>query len=116
MNPIIYNYLLELARQGRGATATYSEIASLIGLSTENPADRTTISNMLFEIAEHEQIEGRPMLTSLVVHKGGDNNPGEGFFELANTYSKYNGSRDTNDRLQFWAQEVQAVIAYWRNH
>lgn len=116
MNQIIYNRLLELARQGRATITTYSEIALLIGLSMENEVDRDTMSNILFEIAQHEQTEGRPMLTSLVVHRGGDNNPGEGFFALATDYNKYNGSRDQVDRLQFWVQEVQEVQDFWREH
>lgn len=116
MNLAIYNRLLELARQHRAAITTYTEIGGLVGLSMENEADRDAISHFLFEIAQHEQSEGRPMLTSLVVHRGGDNNPGEGFFALATTYDKYNGSRDPVDRLQFWVQEVQAVQIHWSTH
>jgi hypothetical protein len=111
MNMLIYNRLVELARAER--LTTYSEIAPLADLSMDNDADRDAISGILMEIARHEETQGRPMLTAIVVHYGSDNNPGEGFFAAANEFGRYGGSRDPFARLEFWVQEVKAVHRHW---
>jgi hypothetical protein len=48
--------------------------------------DRDQIARLLGEIALSEYREGRPMLTDLVVHRGNDNNPAEGFFATAQEF------------------------------
>jgi hypothetical protein len=93
--------------------ATYSDVSPLIGLSMENEADREAIARLLGEIAEHEHRQGRPMLTSLIVHRGNDNNPGEGFFAIAHELGLYSGRRDQMSRLTFWVNQVTAVHNYW---
>jgi hypothetical protein len=110
----IYNRLLELARAG-GLTA-YSDIAPLAGLSMANDADRDEMSELLGEILRHEVAHDRPLLTAIVVHKGNDNNPGEGFFAIANELGHFNGSRESIARLTFWMRQVQEVNAYWATH
>lgn len=112
MNIDIYDRLIALAKVGK--LTTYSEIAPLVGLSMDDYADRETMSAILAEIARHEESLGHPMLTALVVHSGGDNNPGEGFFVIATKFSRFAGSRDQFKRLQFWVDEVKAVHEYWR--
>jgi hypothetical protein len=111
MNTLIYNRLIELARAER--LTTYSDVAPLAGLSMDNEVDRNAISEILMEIARHERMHGRPMLTSLVVHRGNDNNPGEGFFAAAVEFGRYSGARDPFTRLEFWMQEVKAVHVCW---
>jgi hypothetical protein len=71
-----YNKLIQLARAGR--LTTYSDIAPLAGLSMADDSDRDQMSVLLGEILRHEVALGRPLLTAIVVHKGNDNNPGEG--------------------------------------
>ncbi|MBU0507745.1 hypothetical protein KKH27_02760 [bacterium] len=110
----IYDRLLELARGAR--LTTYSEIAPLAGLAMNNDADRERISELLGEILTHEVSEGRPLLTAIVVHRGNDNNPGEGFFSIATELGRFNGSRDPLARLEFWVRQVQEVNGYWGNH
>ena len=48
------------------------------------------------------------MLTALVVHKGGDYQPGPGFFELAQRLG-----HNVTDTEKFWVQEVKRVFAAW---
>jgi len=110
----IYNRLLELARSGR--LTTYSDIAPLAGLSMSNDLDRDRISELLGDILRHEVAEGRPLLTAIVVHRGNDNNPGEGFFAIASEIGHFNGSRDALARLEFCVRQVQEVNAYWATH
>ncbi len=91
MNQILYNELTRLARAN--LLTTYSDVAPLVDLSMDNEEDRNQIAEMLGEIAVYENGEGRPMLTSLVVHRGNDNNPGEGFFYKAQELGLFNGKR-----------------------
>lgn len=109
----IYNRLLEVARTEPGLT-TYSDIAPLANLSMDREEDRDEISRILEEILQHESAEGRPLLTALVVHRGDDNNPGEGFFAAATRLGRFSGSRNQMQRLSFWVREVNEVHEYWR--
>jgi hypothetical protein len=84
LNDAIYNQLLELARSQPGRLTYYSNIAQLVGLSMDIEEERDKLSLLLWEIVEHEHNNNRPMLTAIVVHRGNDNNPGEGFFSSSN--------------------------------
>jgi hypothetical protein len=110
----IYNRLLELARGER--LTTYSDIAPLAGLSMSDERDRERMSELLGEILRHEVTQGRPLLTAIVVHRGDDNNPGEGFFTIATELGRFSGSRDPLARLEFWVRQIQEVNTYWRAH
>jgi hypothetical protein len=111
MHKAIYQRLSELAETA--SLSTYSEIAPLAALTMDTEEGRAEISRLLGEIARHEEAAGRPMLTALVVHAGQDNNPGEGFFAIAEEFGRFSGSRNQTRRLEFWVQEVIAVRAYW---
>lgn len=113
MHTAIYNRLLEIARTEPGLT-TYSDIAPLANLSMDREEDRDELSRILEEILLHESAKGRPLLTALVVHRGDDNNPGEGFFAAAARLGRFGGSRNQMQRLSFWVSEVNEVHAYWR--
>jgi hypothetical protein len=111
MHEAIYQRLTELAKTAH--LATYSQIAPLADLSMDTEEGRAEISRLLGDIARHEDAAGRPMLTPLVVHAGQDNNPGEGFFAIAQEFGRFSGSRNQLQRLEFWVQEVNAVRAHW---
>lgn len=113
MNQILYTELIRLARAQN--LAAYSDVAPLVGLSMDNDADRNEIARLLGEIAIHEDGEGRPMLTALIVHRGDDNNPGEGFFGIAQELGHFDGTRDPIGRLTFWANQVTSVHNHWAN-
>lgn len=114
MNQTLYDELLRLARTAQ--LAAYSHVAPLVGLSMDREQDRVEIAQLLGEIATHEQNQDRPMLTALIVHRGNDNNPGEGFFSIAQEFGLFNGHRDPMARLTFWANQVTAVHNYWATH
>ena len=113
MHQRIYDRLIELARALPGRLTTYSDIAPLAGLSMNNDTDRERISTLLGEILRHEVNQGRPLLTAIVVHRGNDNNSGEGFFSIATDIGRFNGSRDPLARLEFLVRQVQEVHNYW---
>lgn len=75
--------------------------------------DRAEIARLLGEIATFENGQGRPMLTALIVHRGNDNNPGEGFFSIAQQFGLFDGSRNQIARLTFWANQVTQVHNHW---
>ena len=87
MNNVLYDELIRIAKNEH--LIAYSDISPLLGLSMEKENDRDEMSKLLGEIAAHEHENGRPMLTAIVVHKGGDNNPGEGFYAIAKELNIY---------------------------
>jgi len=111
MNKKTYDRLQEIAKAQE--MTTYSDIAPLADLSMDNEDDRNAISIILEEIAQHEESEKRPMLTAVVIHRG-DNIPGEGFFQIAQKFGRYNGSRNQNNRLRFWIDALNSVHEYWK--
>lgn len=111
MNHILYDELVRLARAKK--IAAYNDVSPLVGLDMSEQEDRNAIAELLGEIAIHEHGEGRPMLTALVVHRGNDNNPGEGFFSIAQDLGLYNGGRDQIARVTFWANQVAEVYNHW---
>jgi molybdopterin synthase catalytic subunit len=85
----------------------YSELVEKITTINLKPHSKA-LDNMLGEISEAENKDGRGMLTVIVVHKYGDMQPGPGFFELAHMLE-----RDTSDILKCWIDELKKVHAYW---
>ena len=83
MNEQIHSKLREVARAGK--VTYYSEIAPLAGLDMDSPSDRYEIGVILDDINRLERQQGRPMLSSVVVHKD-SLMPGQGFFTLARAY------------------------------
>lgn len=108
---VLYRKLVELAESR--SLATYGDVAPLIGLNMDREEDREDIARRLGEIVRFEHANGRPMLTALVVHKGGDNNPGEGFFAAAEGIGAFSGSRHQLKRLTFWVNQVTLVHNHW---
>lgn len=108
---VLYEKLVRLAIDR--SLATYGDVAPLIGLDMALDADREEIARRLGDIVVYEHAQGRPMLTALVVHKGGDNNPGEGFFSAAEKIRLFNGSRRDVERLIFWVNQVTLVHNHW---
>ena len=113
MNQGIYNLIVATAKSGK--LVTYSDLATPLGLDLSNESDRNTLTMYLREIAIYEQSCDRPMLTSLVIHKSGDNDPGEGFFSIAKELGLYSGSRRSEDRALFWVGQVSGAHKYWAN-
>jgi hypothetical protein len=64
--------------------------------------------HLIGEISSEEDADGRGMLSVVVVHKGGDMQPGPGFFELAEQLG-----RDTSNILECWIEELHRVHAVW---
>jgi len=87
----------------------YSELCRDVKAITIEP-DSYALTAMLNEISTEEDYAGRGMLTAVVVHKRGDQQPGPGFFELAEKLG-----RDISNILKCWVDELNFVHAYWSN-
>jgi hypothetical protein len=85
---------------------TYSDAVREIAEFIVFAPDDKVFHYMLGQISVEEDAAGRGMLSALVVHKGGDGQPGPGFFDLADQLG-----RDTRDRIQSWVKEVSRLFA-----
>jgi len=100
--------ILQAVAARRGMIA-YSELASQM-MSLQIEPFGGVMSELLGEIGAEEASEGRGILTVVVVHKSGDMEPGQGFYDLAAILG-----RDTSDRLTLWIKEMHRVHDCWAN-
>jgi hypothetical protein len=103
----LYARLISIAVK-RG-TVHYSEIESIVGLDMQNPPDRDYLGQMLGHISRAEVQELRPMLSSVVWHKG-DNTIGQGFQKLG---KELNHRRASDDDDSFLVRELKQTWDFW---
>src|SRR5690242_9532228 len=90
-------YLAGVAR--RRAVTYYADIARFFDLdSIRGEGDVARISSGLGDLARSEHEAGRPLLPAVVINRE-FNNPGPGFFTIAQQLGRYRGG----DELAFWA-------------
>ena len=82
----------------------YGEVADGVSAVDLDPHS-ALMSALLGAVFEDEHEAGRPALTSIVTHRYGDKEPGQGFYDKARSL----GYRFTEPYI-FWAQQVQAVF------
>jgi hypothetical protein len=100
-------HLIRLARR-RGVTY-YADIARFFDLDEiRAEGDVARISAGLGDLARSEHEGGRPLLPALVINRE-FNNPGPGFFTIAQELGRYRGG----DELAYWTGELNAVHDYW---
>lgn len=65
-------------------TWTYTQLNNSLdlGLNFNNDYHRKLIGEKLGEISRHEHAMGRPLLSSLITHKAGKREQGDGFYKL----------------------------------
>lgn len=87
----------------------YSELSAKTHAINIHPHS-DAMAAILGQISREEDAEGRGLLSVVVVHKNGDMEPGNEFFELAIEFCK-----DTSDRTKLWVDELHRVHDYWAN-
>ncbi|WFT84357.1 hypothetical protein [Rhizobium leguminosarum] len=94
-------------RAKRGNPITDSDLVSKISAVRMEPHD-PRLAHFLGEISAEEHESGRPLISSLVVHKH-DLQPGNGFFELARSlgYSFI-------DEIEFWSDQIDLLRSQWK--
>jgi hypothetical protein len=88
-------------------TITYSELSSRL-LSITIGYHDPDMDALLVDVSTEEFNDARPLLSVVVVHKNGDQEPGKGFYELADSLGF-----DTSDRQVFWIAELNRVFDFW---
>lgn len=101
--------LIEEARSKRGLIS-YTELVSKVSALRLDPHD-SRLGQLLGEISTEENSKGRGLLTVLVVHKTGDQQPGQQFFQLAKSLG-----RNFSDQITFWIEERGKVCEYWKSN
>lgn len=95
---------------------TYSELCD--GLRNDGIIDLephgTPLAWMLGQINVLEADQGRPLISSVVVHKTDDWLPGVGFWNISKLMGLNIGTSEA-DRVQFWAHEFGRCHAFWKN-
>lgn len=66
------------------------------------------LDHFLGEIATEDDDKGLGLTTVVVVHKTGDQMPGPGFFNMAESQG-----RDVSDPVACWMNELKAVYKQW---
>lgn len=92
-------------RASERRTIAYGELSSKLTSIQIGPHD-SAMGAMLGQISTEEDACGRGMLSVIVVHKEGDQQPGNGFYECAVELG-----RDVRDRDRMWIDELNRVYA-----
>lgn len=84
----------------------YSELAALI-TAVPLEAHDVRLFQLLCDVSTEAHENGQPLLSALVVHKS-DEQPGAGFYELADSLGF-----TVRDKIAFWAEQVRQVHDHW---
>lgn len=95
--------ILERIAKAKGKPIFYSELNRKITAISFQP-DGHDFHNMLGQLSEESDQDGKGLISALVVHKDGDQRPGNGFFTLAKALG-----RDTSDQETCWIAELERV-------
>jgi hypothetical protein len=114
MEKEIRNKLIELARLK--TTWTYSQLNEqlMLGLDFNLEQHRVLIGDWLGNISIHEHNKKRPLLSSLITHKYGKREQGDGFYKLCEElYGKEWQSLKANKK---WENQIIAdCFTFWLN-
>lgn len=100
--------LIILTNQAKaGLTISYSDLVAQIRSLTLSP-DSQQLADLLGVISRSEFENDRGMLSVLVVHKGGDQKPGRGFFDLAHELGLQ------GDDEEIWITQLNRVLDHWK--
>jgi hypothetical protein len=88
---------------GRRSTIAYSDLVAQITAVRMEPHD-PRLAHFLGQIAREDDDNGLGLTTVVVVHKHGDQQPGPGFFDMAESQG-----RVIRDQTMFWIEELKRV-------
>ena len=107
--------LIELARLK--TTWSYSQLNDqlMLGLDFSIGSDRDLIGEWLGEISLHEYNNGRPLLSSLIVHKEADREQGDGYYKLCEDIYKKPWQELKADK-NFEIERIKECFAFWKDN
>jgi len=109
IDQLIYDCLVHVAQAGK--TISYRDLADSFGLDMQDRQDRLEIIRILSDICCKESVEGRPLLSAVVVMRE-IGYPERGFFVLARELCANPGCDDRS----YYDYELKRVHEYWKMH
>lgn len=111
----IRSKLIELARNKTPWSYSQLNEQLLLGLNFSNGYDRDLIGEWLGEISLYEYKKGRPLLSSLIIHKSSDREQGDGFYKLCGEiYGK--DWEDLKADPNFELERMKECYAFWNDN
>lgn len=107
--------LIELARNKTPWTYSQLNDQLQLGLNFKDINDRDLIGEWLGEISLYEYSKGRPLLSSLIIHKSGDREQGDGFYKLcAELYGE--DWKNLKSNSNFELECMKDCYAFWKDN
>jgi len=107
--------LIELARLKTPWSYSQLNEQLLLGLNFKNDYDRNLIGELLGDISMHEYQKGRPLLSSLIIHKSSDREQGNGFYKLcSDIYGKK--WEDLKAGKDFELERMKECYSFWKDN
>jgi len=107
--------LIELARLKTPWSYSQLNEQLLLGLNFKNDYDRNLIGEFLGDISIHEYEKGRPLLSSLIIHKSSDREQGNGFYKLcSDIYGKK--WEDLKADKDFELERMKECYSFWKDN
>ncbi len=106
----VYRSLLSAACRRKFVFA--HDVADIMGLPPHSPISHAEVNQMLAEISQNEHLQGRPLISALVIDSR--NVPGKAFFALARALGRLTEDTPQAEEL-FWESEREAVYGQWVN-
>jgi hypothetical protein len=107
--------LIELARLKTPWSYSQLNEQLLLGLNFKNDYDRNLIGEFLGDISIHEYEKGRPLLSSLIIHKSSDREQGNGFYKLCSgIYGKK--WEDLKADKDFELERMKECYSFWKDN
>lgn len=115
MTDTIRRKLIELARSK--TTWSYSQLNEQLDLKLNfrNTYDRLLVGDWLDDVSSHEFNNRRPLLSSLIIHKGQDREQGDGFFKLCERLYGVPW-RDLKADKNYEIEKIKECFSFWKDH
>lgn len=115
MHKEIRHKLIELARSKTPWSYSQLNEQLLLNLNFKNPHDREVIGELLGDISMHEYDRGRPLLSSLIIHKSNDYEQGNGFYKLCSEiYGKH--WEELKADKDFELERMKECYSFWKDN
>lgn len=111
----IRSQLIELARMN--STWSYSMLNDQLqlGLNFDDGSHRKLVGDWLEEISLHELDKERPLISSMIVHKSGKKEQGDGYYKLCEKLYNRPWKELKGDR-QFEKDRIDECHAFWKDN
>lgn len=111
----IRNKLIELARNKTPWSYSQLNEQLLLNLNFNNGYDRELIGEFLGNISMHEYHKGRPLLSSLIIHKSKDREQGDGFYKLCSEIYGKDWEELKSDK-DFELERMKECYSFWKDN